>query len=894
LEDFDSDHCAISFALDIKLSTIKDKKIVSRSDVDWVQYGRVLAESDRLQNCFAEMTDSADHVLHEVKCMLKKAARLSNTFGKLGEFEKNKKWWTDDCQDKCDMFRENLKLARLNSDVVGIRNCRREWRQQVKLFKSKHFRSIQRKAFQNLLHEPKAFWTEFQDVKGECAIHDPNAFIEHFTKILNPSTVTVVCSPSCVSNATLDSSIQAAITEAEALNGCITCNEVINCLEKLKNGKSTSDGFWPELLKHARVKEQNSDSYIYLLAPGLCELYNKILRGEIAVPSDWSTSFLCPLHKKGDKLVTANYRGLAIPSCVGKIYAMILNNRLNKYLESNGLRVDCQFGFRKHKGTMHCCYLLQHAIHQVCQSEEYGGMNSKLYVALIDFEKAFDSVAREYIWAKLAQLGIKGDILTSLKALYAKVEFKIKVNGHISKDNILALQGVKQGCPLSPLLFGIFIEQLHLFLQERHPDLGFDLRNKGITDFMFADDVCMLDIRKGGLQNLLHTLLDFSTRFQMKVNVDKSDIIVFRPRKTAPLQYKFMYGNDVMKVKSCVKYLGCMVHCTKGFNTAAQHAAESARRAYFMFSNKLLRNDIYMPDVQIKLFKALILPICLYGAQVWGIQYLALHTDTDIFNNPFQELQFMFLKHIAGVKRSSLRWALLNEFEMPPMQMFIALSCCRWWNSNIQNQNLVTNAFEDELRWMHKGNTECWVFKFLSFLEDLGYFDDKFAVNIDNFTNLYVHIDLIEDLLNARYEEIWSNIHEDPRNCPSEGALLSKYAYWMYPSDGNIRHLNKAIDKDAHQNLLRFRLMSWNLEVYNVNLRSVPRHLRTCRLCHANVEDEFHIIYECPLYNSQRRKHEDLFVFEDIRCFLNNNNQNDLASFLLDVACVRREILATI
>ena len=88
------------------------------------------------------------------------------------------------------------------------------------------------------------------------------------------------------------------------------------------------------------------------------------------------------------------------------------------------------------------------------------GRKGPLYVGLVDFEKAFDSVPRDFIWLRLEERGVHGVFLQAIKAMFHVAKQKVKVNGNLEEEFNTFL-GVKQGDPLSTDLFGILMEVLH-------------------------------------------------------------------------------------------------------------------------------------------------------------------------------------------------------------------------------------------------------------------------------------------------------------------------------------------------------------------------------------------------------------------------------------------------
>ena len=118
------------------------------------------------------------------------------------------------------------------------------------------------------------------------------------------------------------------------------------------------------------------------------KLFNKIFDGGM-FPREWSKSIIVPIHKKGDVNQPDNYRGIALTSVISKVYTNILNKGLSEWAEMEEKMIEEQAGFRAGSSTLYAMvqkYLLKH---------------TKLYVAFVDFKKAFDSVNRNALWSVL-------------------------------------------------------------------------------------------------------------------------------------------------------------------------------------------------------------------------------------------------------------------------------------------------------------------------------------------------------------------------------------------------------------------------------------------------------------------------------------------------------------
>ena len=130
-------------------------------------------------------------------------------------------------------------------------------------------------------------------------------------------------------------------------------------------------------------------------------------------PRRWTLCFLKQVHKKDTHDDPDNYRGIAITSCLSKLYSIILLNRLTEEANKRQLISFNQIGFQKGKRTTDHIFVLQTLIDKIVKHEKW-----KLFVAFIDFRKAYDSINRNDLFFKLKQMEIRGLFLDNLKSLY--------------------------------------------------------------------------------------------------------------------------------------------------------------------------------------------------------------------------------------------------------------------------------------------------------------------------------------------------------------------------------------------------------------------------------------------------------------------------------------------
>ena len=166
------------------------------------------------------------------------------------------------------------------------------------------------------------------------------------------------------------------------VNAEITEQDIKTSILSLKVGKAAgSDGLISEMFKNS----------IDLIMPYLLKLFNAMFTTGV-FPVMWTKSIIVPLHKKGDYNNADNYRGISLTSVFSKIFIGILNTRLKAWSDRNNIITEEQAGFRKGYSTIDNAFIL----HSIIQ--KYLTKKRKLYVAFIDFRKAFDSVDRSKLW----------------------------------------------------------------------------------------------------------------------------------------------------------------------------------------------------------------------------------------------------------------------------------------------------------------------------------------------------------------------------------------------------------------------------------------------------------------------------------------------------------------
>lgn len=191
------------------------------------------------------------------------------------------------------------------------------------------------------------------------------------------------------------------------------------------------------------------------------------------LPRLWRTANVRPIPKPqraGAKLATPQgFRPISLLSVVGKLAERMVERRLRRICERNGLLPPTQSGFRAHHSTIDCIARLTMAAHRAFKSKEV------LAVAFVDLDKAYDTVHRDGLLRLLHRHGIRGRMLAWLRSFLSERTQRTLVDGAASPQASLE-DGVPQGSVLSCILFNLFVADLA------------DTSTAGGGDARFADD----------------------------------------------------------------------------------------------------------------------------------------------------------------------------------------------------------------------------------------------------------------------------------------------------------------------------------------------------------------------------------------------------------------------
>ena len=400
------------------------------------------------------------------------------------------------------------------------------------------------------------------------------------------------------------------------VQGPIKRREVRRAIGRLKMGKAAGvDGITAEMLKFGG---EIIIDWMHLI----CSMAWK----QGVVPDDWTKAILVPIYKgKGSKDDCGNYRGISLLSIPGKVYGRIVIERVMEITE--GRISEEQGGFRRGRGCVDQIFTVK------MLSEKYLVKGRKLYAAFMDLEKAYDRVDWNALWDVLKIYGVGGQLLQGIKAFYQGASACVKIEGELS-DNFCIKTGVRQGCVMSPWLFNVYMDGVIREMKAKSGGVGAKMLEDGnewwMITSLFADDTVLFAESEKELQRVVNEFYNVCTRRNLKVNCDKSKVMVFERRKMEVIEFDTQYRIRVGNEEGCkvtiggkcleevneFKYLGTVLCKHGSMEGEIKERAVKGRQVVGSLS-RIMRGRNVSVDVKKGLRDSIVLPTLTYGCETW-------------------------------------------------------------------------------------------------------------------------------------------------------------------------------------------------------------------------------------------------------------------------------------
>ncbi|CAI5719351.1 unnamed protein product [Peronospora destructor] len=290
-----------------------------------------------------------------------------------------------------------------------------------------------------------------------------------------------------------------------------------------------------------------------VMVPAMVAIGNELLAGG-KPPKSFLQGWIIPLRKKGDSNDAMDYRPIALLQTGYKVYTKIIATRAQRVLVTP--IGESQQGF-VHGRQMRKTVMMMLALLATAKDElELAAARSRA-ILLLDFRKAYDTVAREFLFLVLVRFGFSQEFTEMIRKLHNGTTARFVVNGELSEPQEV-VSGIRQGCPLAPLLFLVAAEVLALAIQQDIEIVGLKVPGGSGEEHKFSafvDDSTVFMQEAQHLPRVMNIVDQFGRMSGLKVQPAKSKIIFLN----TAVGMADLHGIPVLRHGDTVRYLGYAV-----------------------------------------------------------------------------------------------------------------------------------------------------------------------------------------------------------------------------------------------------------------------------------------------------------------------------------------------
>ncbi|KAK3520189.1 hypothetical protein QTP70_017925 [Hemibagrus guttatus] len=297
-----------------------------------------------------------------------------------------------------------------------------------------------------------------------------------------------------------------------------------------------------------------------------------------------------------------------------------------------------------------------------------------VHMCFVDLEKAFDCVPHGILWEVLWEYGVRGLLLRAVWSLYNQSRSLVRI-ASCKTDLFPVHVRLRQGCPLSPVLFIVFMDRISRRSQGLE---GVRFGDHRISSLIFADDVVLLAPSSLDLQHALGRFAAECEVAGIRVNTSKFEAMVLDRKKVA---CTLQVGGELLPQMEEFKYLGVLFTSEGRMDREIDRlisAAAAVMRS--MYWSVVVKEELSW-KAKLSIYQSIYVPTLTYGHELWVM--------TERIRSRIQEAEMSFLRRVVGrslrdrvrssvtreelgvqplflhIERGQLRW-LGHLFRMPP------------------------------------------------------------------------------------------------------------------------------------------------------------------------------------------------------------------------------------
>ena len=375
-------------------------------------------------------------------------------------------------------------------------------------------------------------------------------------------------------------------------------------LIKIANKIKPKNSCGPDFISSKLLKD-----ILPIIMEPLCHILNLSLQTGY-IPDQFKIAKVVPVFKSGDRQLFTNYRPISLLSSFSKLLERVVARQMEGFLRVNSILYKHQYGFRREHCTSHPVLHFINHIYEALNSD-----TPKYCLGIfLDIKKAFDTVDRKILLKKLDHYGFRGVANQWFENYLQGRKQYVSIDGTNSELKEVDC-GVPQGSVLGPILFLLFINDLH--------------RATNFSTFMFADDTTFQMSAQNVNQLTIaanRELGEASVWFKsnkLTLNVSKTKFIIFRNvnMKLPEEEVSLRIGTESLervgfdKPLKNFKFLGHVIDEHLSWVDHISHVRSKISSGNYALART---KHLLPPNVRLTLYNSLIRPHLEYGVITWG------------------------------------------------------------------------------------------------------------------------------------------------------------------------------------------------------------------------------------------------------------------------------------
>ena len=321
-------------------------------------------------------------------------------------------------------------------------------------------------------------------------------------------------------------------------------------------------------------------------------------------PERLKVAKIIPLFKKDEDYLLENYRPISVLPSISKVFERVIHNQLSNYFCENNLFYDNQYGFRKSHSTELATLEL---IDRVINSMD----NNEIPIAIfLDFSKAFDTIDHEILLYKLKYYGINNNALQLLQS-YLSNRKQYTVLDNVESSFLSIKTGVPQGSILGPLLFIIYVNDLHLASKMFQPVIYADdtTLSASLSTFGSAGQD-----RDRHINNELNSISHWLKLNKLSLNSSKTKAMLFHNPRRNVIYPLINIDQVAIEFVDTFNYLGIIIDKNLSWKS---HISKMTTKLSKTIGIMCRLKNLISSEILRTLYSSLFLPYINYGILCW-------------------------------------------------------------------------------------------------------------------------------------------------------------------------------------------------------------------------------------------------------------------------------------